>query len=587
MAYFLKRSNIKKGTYLQIYESFYDPKRKQTAHRAVRPIGYVHELEERGIADPVPYFKAEVEAMNAERKAEKEAERTRKITDETPEKLLGYFPLKAVDDALRCKEDIDMLQLAAGFKFSLWDLLSSLVYARAVAPCSKSRTFHDVLPQLGIGVRFSLDQLYDGLAFLGREYQKVVEIYNAHIAEAFPRNLSRAYFDCTNFYFEIDREHGLCKKGPSKENRKGPIVGMGLLLDADLVPIGLDVFPGNESEKPVLRESVARAKRKCGLEGTHTVRVADKGLNCADNVADAVLAKDGYIFSRSVKTLPGPERAWVLCEEGWSDVAAPDGTLRYRTKSCTGEFSYSVTCKDGEAKKRSVRLAEKRVATYNPALARKQRAEIDRQVEKARKLRLSQARRGEYGDSAKFVSFAAVDGEGEVGDDTRVVATLNHEAIEKARALAGYNMLVTSETGMPDDEVYSAYHELWRIEESFKVMKSELDARPVYLQRDDAVTGHFLVCYLAVTLLRILQFKALDNRFCSEEIMRYVRGFKAVESSKTKYLNISRKSALGDELERLTSLPVNDYYLTGTQVRKIVGYRFKLEALKGATALPS
>lgn len=577
MAYFLKKSRNKKGLYLQIYESHWDRERGHTAQTSVKALGYEHELRESGIEDPIAHFKAEVDAMNAERRAGKAKAKARRIGDTTPEVFLGHFPLRAVNEALGVERDLSFLQMAGGFRFSLHGLLSDLAYARAVAPCSKLRTYTEVLPRLaGADASYSLDQLYDGVAFLGAEYQKVVEVYNERVAELFGRDTSTTYFDCTNFFFEVDLEAGLKRKGPSKENRKDPIVGMGLLLDADCIPLGLAIYPGNESEKPVMREVIAQVKRRSSMAG-RTVRVADKGLNCADNVADALLAGDGYIFSKSVKQLPEVEREWALSEDGWEDVAGGDGELRYRLKSCVAEFEYGVTGEDG--KKRKAKLEEKRVVTYNPKLARKQRAEIDRQVEKARRLRLSQAKRSEYGDCAKFVTFAAVDANGEE-PDAEVVATLNHGAIEKARRLAGYNMIVTSEKSMPDREVYSAYHELWHIEETFRAMKSQLDARPAYMQKDESITGHFLVCYISVLLERLVQVKVLGNRFCTEDVMGLARGYRAVEASERRYVNISKASPLIDELERVTGLPLGNYHLTKGQVDAIIGCRFDLSAAR-------
>jgi len=583
MAYFLKKTRNKKGLYLQVYESHWDPGRGHTVNRSVRAIGYEHELRESGIDDPVAHFRAEVDAMNAERRAAREAERAREISEEPAERHLGHFAIKAVDDALGVAEDLAWLQAPSGFRFSLAELLSSLVYARAVAPCSKSRTFHDVLPLMeGVGARFSLDQLYDGLAYLGEEHEKVVEIYNDRVARLFGRDTSASYFDCTNFYFEIDREDGLRRKGPSKEHRPEPIVSMGLLLDADCVPMGMSVFPGNESERPQLREVISRLKERHAIAG-RTVRVADKGLNCADNVADAVLSGDGYVFSKSVKALPAAERAWALSGDGWTDVVDGRGDVLWSYKEATGDFEYRVAGEDG--RRRPVLLPEKRVVTYSPALARKQAREIGRQVEKARSLRLSAAKRSEYGDSAKYVTFAPVDGEGEVRDDARVVATLNHEAIRRAKALAGYNMIVTSETGMSAREVHDTYHNLWRIEESFRVMKSELDARPVYLQRQDAITGHFLVCYVAVLLTRLLQVKVLGDAFCSEDLMGLFRGLNVCQASERRYVNVSRRTPVIEELAARTGLPLLHFNLTKGEVKSIAGCT--LAMLQGKGKAPS
>ena len=583
MAYFLKRTKNKKGIYLQIYESHWDPQRGHTANRSVRAVGYEHELRESGIDDPIAHFRAEVASMNAARKAEREAAKVREIGPEPAERHLGHFAIRAIDDALGVASDLAYLQVPSGFRFSLAELLSSLVYARCVAPCSKSRTFRDVLPLMeGVERCFSLDQLYDRLAYLGDEYEQGVEIHNARVAGLFPRDTSRSYFDCTNFYFEIDREDGLRRKGPSKEHGPEPIVSMGLLLDADCVPMGMSVFPGNESERPQLREVVGRLRERHAITG-RTVRVADKGLNCADNVADAVLAGDGYVFSRSVKTLPAAEREWALSGDGWTDVADGSGNVAWSYKEATDDFEYGVTGADG--RRRPVRLREKRVVTYSPQLARKQTYEINRQVEKARALRLAAAKRSEYGDSARYVTFSPVDGEGEVRDDAKVVATLNREAIRRAKSVAGYNMIVTSEVGMSAREIYGTYHQLWRIEESFRVMKSELDARPVYLQKRSSITGHFLVCYLAVLLVRLLQVKVLGDGWCSEEVMGLIRGLNVCQSSERKYVNVSRRTPIIEGLAERTGLALLHFHLTKGEVRAIAGC--SLETLQGKGKAPS
>ena len=298
MSYFLKQTRNKKGTYLQIYESTYDPGRGYGTHRSVRAVGYVHELEQSGIPDPVARLRAEVAAMNEEARASRAREGARLVGDSTPERHMGHFPVRALYRRLGIPADIGYLQMASGFRFSLDGLLESLVCARVVAPCSKSRTFHDVLPLLGEEPSFSLGQLYDGISYLGHEYRKVVEAANARVGELFGRDTSRSYFDCTNFYFETGREDGLRRKGPSKERRADPIVGMGLLLDARCVPMGLEIYPGNESERPRIREVIGAPEERHHMTG-RTVRVADKGPDCADNVADAVLAGDGYLFSKS------------------------------------------------------------------------------------------------------------------------------------------------------------------------------------------------------------------------------------------------------------------------------------------------
>lgn len=570
MSYFLKKSNFKKGTYLQIYESFYDPERKGGAHRSYKALGYVHELQEKGIEDPIAFYREEVKKLNQEMNAVKKEKKARQISEDSPEKSVGYFPAKNINDSLSVKKYIDLMQTATDFRFNVFDMMSSLVYARLVHPCSKSRTYEEVIPKLFDTYDYSLNQLYDGLEYIGCEYEKIIEIYNHQIQQMYPFNTSHTYFDCTNFYFEIDREDTFRRKGPSKENRKEPIVGMGLLLDANQIPIGMKLYPGNESEKPVLRNIIDELKKRNNISGK-TVRVADKGLNCAENIVHALKSGDGYIFSKSVKVLPEVEITWVLLDNDYRNIVDKNGNLLYRIKECVDDFTYMIT--DSSGKKRKVQLREKRVVTFNPKLAEKQRMEIKKQVEKAVALRTAEAKKSEYGDCAKYVTFITTDKKGNETDGT-VKVVLNEEAINKSLKLAGFNLLVSSETRMSAQEIYSAYHNLWRIEESFRIMKSQLDARPVYLQKEDTITGHFLICYLSVLLVRLLQFKVLKNEYCSEELFDFIHDFRVVKISERKYINLTKANNFIKEFSSLVSLPLTSYFLSDGEIKKMLNHRF-------------
>ena len=571
MAYFLKKTKNKKGLYLQIYESFYDPERGHTAHKSFKPVGYVHELQAKGIEDPIAFYQQEVARLNLNSQAAKKAKKAQQISDESPEKLLGYFPMKNINDKLSVKKYLDLMQSATDFRFNVFDMMSSLVYARLVQPCSKSKTFDEVIPKMFGPCNYSLNQLYDGLEYMGCEYEKIIEIYNHQIAQLYKFDTSHTYFDCTNFYFEIDKEDSFRKKGPSKENRKEPIVGLGLLLDANQIPIGMKLFPGNESEKPVIRTIIDGLKSRNSVSG-RTIQIADKGLNCSENIFHAVKNGDGYIFSKSVKQLPEVEKTWVLLPSDYKDVTDSNGSVLYRIKECIDDFEYRI--KDtATGQYRTFKLREKRIVTYNPKLAKKQIYEINKEIEKAKLLKASQAKRSEYGDSAKYVIFTAVDKKGN-DTDGKVKVTMNEKLIKKSLELAGYNMLVTSEIRMAATDIYNAYHNLWRIEESFRIMKSQLDARPVYLQKEDTITGHFLICYLAVLLTRLLQLKILKNQYSSEDIFSFVRDFRVARISERKYINLSRGSIFIKEFAIQTGLPLTSYFLSDSDIKKMLSHRF-------------
>ena len=571
MAYFLKKSNYKKGTYLQIYESFYDPERKGGAHRSYKALGYVHELQAKGIEDPISYYKEEVLKLNQQRNAARAIEKTKQISEDSPEKRIGYFPLKNINDKLSVKKYLDLMQTATDFRFNIYDMISALVYARLVQPCSKLKTYDEVIPKLFDAYDFSLNQLYDGLEYIGSEYEKIIEIYHHQIQQLYRFDTSHTYFDCTNFYFEIDKEDDFRKKGPSKENRKEPIVGLGLLLDANQIPIGMKLFPGNQSEKPVIRGIIDDLKKRNSVSG-RTIQIADKGLNCAENIFHALKNGDGYIFSKSVKQLPEIERTWVLLPNDYRDVKNASGDVLYRIKECVDEFEYKFTdSKTGTRKK--FRITEKRIVTFNPKLAKKQIYEINKEVEKARLLKASQAKKSEYGDSAKYVIFTTTDKKGN-DTDGKVKVVMNEELIKKSLELAGYNLLVTSELSKSDKEIYQAYHNLWRIEESFRIMKSQLDARPVYLQKQNTITGHFLICYLSVLLTRLFQFKILRNNYCSEDLFDFIHDFRVVRISDRKYINLSRNTTFIREFASLCNLPLTSYFLSDGEIKKMLSHRF-------------
>jgi transposase len=215
-------------------------------------------------------------------------------------------------------------------------------------------------------------------------------------------------------------------------------------------------------------------------------------------------------------------------------------------------------------KKVTVNLTEKRLLTYNPSLAAKKRYEINRMVEKAKSLTLSKAKKSEYGESGKYVNFTN-------GKGDKATVVINQDAVAKDLKFAGYNLLVTSEIEMKDQDVYNTYHNLWRIEESFRIMKSDLDARPAYLQKEDTIKGHFLICYLTVLLERIFQLKILKEKYSSSEIFNFIKKFKVIKTE-NKYINITAFSDFINDLSKILNLPLTNYFLSETQIKSIFNY---------------
>lgn len=571
MAYFLKKSNTKKGVYLQVYESYRNKEKRETSHRAIKSIGYVVDLISSEIPDPISYYRGEVRKMNEKRKKEMEASKIKTIESD-PTKNLGYFLVKSVFSTLKVESHLNLLAKIANKAYDLNEAITSLVSARIVSPCSKIKTMEEVIPSFLDPAHFSSDQLYDSiLPFIGDEYERILEIVNHAFDKKYGRKTDSVFFDGTNYYFEIDREKGDRRKGPSKENRNDPIISMGLLLDADQIPLAMRMFPGNESEKPVMREIIKEMKEKNGIAGK-TIQVADKGLNCAKNICEALKNGDGYIFSQSVKRLPEQEKKWALLESEsarWTEIRDDSGALLYKYKFCIDSFPYRVS--GGNNRQTTVNLTQKRVVTFSPLLAEKRRYEISKMVEKARELNGCQAKRKEYGDAARYVSFKAVSNEGEILDDTVVTATIDQSKVDEDMRLAGYNLLITSETKMKAEEIYKVYHRLWRIEETFRTLKSELDARPVYLQRRESIYGHFLICYLAVFALRVLQIKEFKDEIHTNEIISFVRSLRVLKNGDS-YINLGSKDKIKRINDRL-GLNLTNYFLTDKTIKKLLSFK--------------
>lgn len=560
MAYFLRQEKKKKGTYLQMYDSYWDKEKKESRTKSVMAFGYVEELISDELPDPVAYYKDFVAKKNEERAALLAEDSRPRAFSSIVENNVGHFLLHSLLTELNVKETVDILASQTRFQFSVYDMLAQLIYARVIAPCSKSKTVSSVFPHLYNSVPISEDQVYDGCSFIGASYKKYIELFNHCYEQHYNRDFSSVFFDCTNYYFEIDLPAEDKQKGPSKENRHAPIIGQALLLDADLVPLAMQMYPGNESEKPYIRKTIDEMKQRYNVSGK-TVQVADKGLNCARNIYAAVKeADDGYIFSKSIrgKNLSEKEKKWVLLENDanvFTDYTDRKGRLLFRLKSCVDTFTYQFKETDPDTGKESVTtfsVTEKRIVSYNPALARKQKEEILKMVDKASNYTTyKKMAREDLGDSAKYIKVTSKD---KNGKKINPLIEIDHEKIEEDLKYAGYNLLVTSELDTDPLQIYRTYHGLWKIEESFRITKSFLDARPVYVQKKETIYGHFLICYLSLFLLRVLEIKVFKNKINSYDLIHFMRDFRVVNTGDGSYINISRDQAVNEKIKEVTGL---------------------------------
>ncbi len=312
------------------------------------------------------------------------------------------------------------------------------------------------------------------------------------------------------------------------------------------------MYPGNQSEKPLLRKMIEETKTRFDITGK-TIQVADKGLNCARNIYSAVKeANDGYIFSKSVhgKNLSAQEKQWILLSDDsfnkWTSVHSGDAKLLYSFKSCIDEFEYRFLNEEGVETK--FRVKEKRVVTFNPSLAKKQIAEITKEIEKAKShISIKSLARQELGDIVKYINFSTTLKNGE---KVNIATSLNEKKIQEDISLAGYNLLVTSELDMDERKIYDTYHGLWKIEESFKILKSYLEARPVFLQKKESIYGHFTICYLTLTILRLLELKVFKGKLSTSQLVDFIRNYSITDTDDGKFINNATKSSTFDIIKK-------------------------------------
>lgn len=504
---YLRKSRKKNGrVYLTIVEGYRDERGKNMS-RTVESLGYVDDLERSGIPDPVAHFTDECARRNEARRAGVEpviakisplqridkrdagarVELGAAVVDSYLNRELGLLPF------------FERRRTARRVAFDPYRVLELLVWDRIAHPSSKKGAWEgrSAFPRK---CPFSLDDVYRALGYLDARRDAIVAHANASLEAARgPRDTRVLYYDVTNYFFEVEDEDGFRMRGVSKEHRPSPIVQMGLFLDADGLPLDYMLFPGNVPDVSTLVPAMEGAGVRFGPDSPgRVVVVADRGLNASANIARCVLDGNGYVFSQSVRGADAELKGWVLSGEGYA--ANADGT--YRVKSRVGEKAVYVTGEDG--RRRRVMVPVKQVAFWSRNFAERSRAERAKVVEKSRAaVARGDAARAYERSSSRYARPVPVNPEtGEVG---ATAWELDEARIEEDALYDGYYCIVTSEQDMADGEVVDAYRGLWRIEESFRVVKGDMDARPVYVSTEPHIRAHFLVCFLSLLVMRLMQ----------------------------------------------------------------------------------
>lgn len=521
---YLKRSFNKKRNKTQL--SFVQGYRinGKVKHKVIQNLGYLEDYLDK-YEDPIAYFQQVAKEWNASQAAPEtiEVRLSEKLPDQcSNRKNLGYAIIKIVYAKLRIREFFQNKQRQLPAEYNLNSIFSLLIFNRFLFPSSKKNAY-ETKGRFFDSFSFSLDDVYRALGYFSRYSHELQKHLHAEVSSLIGRNSEKAYYDVTNYYFEIpyededagsDTERKLKrKKGPSKEHRKDPIIQMGLLMDPNGIPMAFHTFSGNESEKTTMLPAIQRVKKD--YEIGRIIVVADRGLNTSDNTsvlsgtnASDEKNNDGYVYGQSIRGADAEFKKWAL---------EPDGYVTTMEKNKDGEaipfkhksrlYAKEITKKDSNGARRlKMRIYQKQMVYYSEKYAKKQRHEREKAVAKARDLiknPASYTKATSYGCTVYInnVSFSKDNGEIVNGKEL----TINEQKIAEEAQYDGYYAIVTSEKELSDNEIRDIYKGLWEIEESFKIIKSEFKTRPVFVSNEDHIQAHFLICFVTLVVMRVLE----------------------------------------------------------------------------------
>lgn len=514
-------NNKKTGkTTLSIRRGYRDENGK-VKHSTVMTLGSLDDLKKQ-FEDPISHFKEVVKQMNEEEKQNKTPITLTLNKDERLEegteniKNFGYSALSQIYHELEIDEFlINKFKDRDVSEFKINNIMKLLVFGRALFPDSKKSTYEhkDMFFE---NFNFSLKEVYNALTYL-EPLKEVLQYYiYDHIQEQYKPSNDAIFYDVTNYYFEIDEADEVRAKGVCKEHRPNPIVQMGLFMDSLGLPMCYKLFKGNTNDCLTLKPMVQELQKHYDIG--KVVVVADKGLNTGNNIAYNKAIGNGYVMSLSIRGANSELKEYVLKEDGYTY----NNEKTYKKKSRLYPREITITKKDENGKTIKIKqnVDEKQVIFWSADYARRAKAERQPAIEKAKDLigNVQKYNKKNCVGASKYVKHLVFDETtGEI-IKAKSKLSIDEEKIAEEEKYDGYYLIVTSEMDKRDEEIIDIYRGLWRIEETFKVTKSELKSRPVYVSRKEHIEAHFLTCYIALVLSRVLQHK-LDKKYSVGKIL--------------------------------------------------------------------
>lgn len=471
----------------------------------------------------------------------------------------GYLFLQSIYYQMHIDKICRKLKMKYKFKYDINAILSDLIYARILEPSSKRSSFKTASEFLE-KPSYELHDVYRALDVLGTECDLIQsEVYkNSHFLGT--RNDKVLYYDCSNYYFEIEQEDGSKKYGKSKEHRPNPVIQMGLFMDGDGIPLAFSLFPGNANEQTSLKPLEKKVLGEFGCQ--KFIYCSDAGLASEDIRAYNHMGERSYIVTQSIKKLKKEEKEWALNPQGFRRVS--DDTPVDITQLPEDDKGLYYKDEPYTTKKLHQRL----IITYSPKYALYQKTIRDKQIERAQKMLDSgntKKNRKNPNDSARFIGTTATTKEGEIAE---IQHYLDKNKIEEE---SQYDGLYAVCTDLLDDEVsdiLKVSEGRWPIEECFRIMKTDFSARPVYLQDKNRIKAHFLICFLALTIYRYLE-KKLDSKYTCEELLETLKAMNFAEVQEQGFIPLYKRESITDALHDACGFRTDYQFITKSKMKTI------------------
>ena len=557
---------------LYVVKSIYENKKR--SNKVIEKLGTYKELKEKlAPEDPIEWAKKYVEELN-----KKEKEGTREIIvkyipnqiiekDEQITFNVGYLFLEKIYYELKLNKICEEISNKYSFKYDLNNILCNLLYGRIIFPSSKLATYN-LSKKFLEQPNFELQHVYRALEVISKENEFIQSELYKNSLKLSKRNTGILYYDCTNYFFEIEKEEGLKQYGPSKEHRPNPIVQMGLFMDGDGIPLAFNITPGNTNEQTTLTPTEEKILNDFKL--SKFIVCTDAGLASTANRKFNNKQDRAFITTQSIKKLKKHLKEWALEPTGWKldgELKKYDIRKLEETEKTIEFYKNKVFYKERWIKEDG--LEQKLIVTYSLKYKNYQRKIRNNQIDRAKNaiatnsIKLEKCNQNDY---KRFVTKTSITKDGEIAN--KKILSLNLEQIEKEEQYDGFYGVCTN---LEDDaeEIIKVNQRRWEIEESFRILKSEFKARPVYLSRDDRITAHFTTCFLSLVLHRYLE-KKLEEKYTASEIIDTLRNMSLAKINEEGYIPTYTRTDLTDLLHNKFNFRTDHKIMVKSQIKKIL-----------------